>query len=246
MSPGERPTAPSSILQRLAHEQAPLRRIVARLWRARTMRHLRPGDNHGALDHFYALPDPWDMASDREQGRFRYTNELIRQLAPGVGSVLEVGCGEGHQSLHLAGACRQLDGIDISSRAVQRAVTRVPDARFAVGEITALPWQTAPQGHYDLVVACEVLYYLNDIDSAIDAMSRLGRSCLVTFFAPAARRVADHLPVVDGLKRGWFHHAGQTWLWVWWSPAAARDPEGPDAQIGPASGKAPTDSRYLP
>jgi SAM-dependent methyltransferase len=213
---------PLTLLQRVAHENAPARRLLARLWRAYAMRGLRPGgDNHLALDRFYALPDPWDMASDREQARFRHTNALIQALAAPVGTLLEIGCGEAHQSAHLAQVCQQLDGVDVSARAVDRARARLPAARFGVGALDALPWPAPTGGRYDLVVACEVLYYMDDIGHAVQQMSTLGRACLVSFFGPASRRVAVHLEGIEGLQRGWFQHAGQTWLWAYWRPLQA-------------------------
>ncbi len=220
---------PKSLLQRVAHENAPARALVSRLWRAYSMRRIRQrSDNHLALDRFYALPDPWDMASGREQARFQNTNALIQALAAPVDTMLEIGCGEGHQSLHLAQVCRQLDGVDVSARAVERARARLPDARFGVGELGKLPWSAPAGGRYDLVVACEVLYYMDDIGHAVQTMSALGRMCLVTFFGPAARRVAMHLEGIEGLQKGWFHHAGQTWLWACWCPLP-----GPQAQVAP-------------
>ncbi len=207
-----------SLLQRVGHERAPGRAWVARLWRAYLTRRLRPGNNQAELDRFYALPDPWDMASVREQARFVQTNSLIQALRPSLGTLLEIGCGEGHQSVHLAQLCQRLDGVDVSPRAVDRARIRLPQARFGVGELGALPWAVPAAGRYDLVVACEVLYYMDDIGRAVQSLSTLGRACLITFFGPAARRVAMHLEGIPGIQRGWFQHAGQAWLWAYWCP----------------------------
>ena len=83
-----------------------------------------------------------------------------------------------------------------------------------------LPWPLAGGDRYDLVVACEVLYYMRDIPAAIDQMSRLGRACFVTFFCPSARLVADHLAGIPGLRRGWLYHDPYAWLWAYWEPGA--------------------------
>jgi len=47
-------------------------------------------------------------------------------------------------------------------------------------------------------------------------MSELGRNCLVTIFAPAARRVGPHLDRIEGLQKDWIWHGGTVWLVCWW------------------------------
>lgn len=205
-------------LEQFASETSPSRVLLAKLWRRYALRKLSASDNHEGMQRLYALPDPWDMRSEREQARFVQTNALIEELMGPVGSVLEIGCGEGHQSKHLALLCDRLDGIDVSERAVLRARSRAPRCRFGVGEVSTLPW-TLPDGErYDLVVACEVLYYMNDIEATLRAMSRQGRACLVTFFCPSARLVAPHLVNMPGVQRGWLFHDPYAWLWAYWRP----------------------------
>lgn len=211
-----------TLLDLVASEGAPARRIVSKVWRRYAMRGIGANDNHAGLDKLYALPDPWGMTTEREQSRFAQTNAVIAAHAGRVGTLLEIGSGEGHQSEHLATLCDQLYGLDVSERAVERARERLPAARFGVGEITALPWEPPPGGKYDLVVACEVLYYLSDIGKAVESMSSLGRACLVTFFCPSARRVAEHLQDLPGVRRGWIYHDPYAWLWAYWEPGAER------------------------
>lgn len=207
-----------TLLDFVAAEGAPTRKIVSKVWRRYAMRGIGANDNHAGLDKLYALPDPWGMTTAREQSRFGQTNAVIAAHAGRVGTLLEIGSGEGHQSEHLAKLCDQLYGLDVSDRAVERARERLPAAKFGVGEITALPWAPPEGGRYDLVVACEVLYYLSDIGKAVEAMSSLGRACLVTFFCPSARRVAEHLQDLPGVRRGWIYHDPYAWLWAYWEP----------------------------
>ncbi len=211
-----------TLLDLVASEGAPARRIVSKVWRRYAMRGIGANDNHAGLDKLYALPDPWGMTTEREQSRFAQTNAVIAAHAGRVGTLLEIGSGEGHQSEHLATLCDQLYGLDVSERAVERARERLPAARFGVGEITALPWEPPTGGKYDLVVACEVLYYLSDIGKAVETMSTLGRACLVTFFCPSARRVAEHLQDLPGVRRGWIYHDPYAWLWAYWEPGEER------------------------
>ncbi|HEX8030340.1 MAG TPA: class I SAM-dependent methyltransferase [Vicinamibacterales bacterium] len=187
------------------------------MWRKLALRNLTASDNHRQLDRLYALPDPWDMKSAREQHRCEMTNGIIESRMGRVGSILELGCGEGHQSRHLASLCDQLYGLDVSPRAIARAQKHVPEARFEVGTLPTVPW-TPAGGRFDLVVACEVLYYVSDVPAVISRMSELGHGCLVTFFSPSAGLVAGHVDGLKGVERGWFHHAPYAWLWAFWRP----------------------------
>lgn len=189
-------------------------RIRRRVWMRYTMRN-GGRDDPRRFDMAYRIPDPWGMSAPGEQHRFEATSAIISREFGRVGSLLEVACGEGHQSEHLAAACSRLYGIDISQRAVERARARVPSARLAVGDVFSLPWQDAPP-RFDLVVACEMLYCVPDPAPTLARMSELGRACLVTFFAPAARHVAPALEGIPGLQRTWFSHDGTAWLAAWW------------------------------
>jgi SAM-dependent methyltransferase len=208
------PDSPT-LLERMPLQGA-ARSLVAKAWRRFSLRGIGANDNHAGLDRLYALPDPWGMDSQREQSRFVQTNAVIEQVTGRVGSLLEIGCGEGHQSEHLARLCDTLHGIDVSSRAVARACQRVPTGHFSTGHLNDLPWQAPSDGRYDLVVACEVLYYLGDIQQAVERMSALGRHCFATFFCPSARVVAQHLVDIPGLQRGWIYHEPYAWLWAHW------------------------------
>ena len=192
-----------------------LRKLVRRTWMKYAMRGVGGADNYERLDLAYRLGDPWNMESRLEQGRFAATNALIERTFGRVGTLLEVGCGEGHQTLAFRRLADEVYGIDVSPTAIERAIERVPDARFAAADIHQQPWGDQ-QGRFDLVVACEVLYYVKDIPATLARMSHLGRACFVTFFAPALGRVGPHLDGIEGLQKDWMQHDGETWLVCWW------------------------------
>jgi ubiquinone/menaquinone biosynthesis C-methylase UbiE len=54
------------------------------------------------------------------------------------GPVLEVGCGPGHVTAHLAGLGLDATGMDLSSKMIEVARRTYPDLRFEVGSMTAL------------------------------------------------------------------------------------------------------------
>ncbi|WP_187471213.1 class I SAM-dependent methyltransferase [Luteimonas viscosa] len=179
------------------------------------MRGVGGADDYGRLDLAYRLGDPWNMESGLEQARFAATNALVARTFGRVGSLLEVGCGEGHQTLALQQLAGEVYGIDVSPTAIERARQRVPGAQFAATDIEHQPWGDQ-RARFDLVVACEVLYYIKDIPATLSRMSHLGSACLVTFFVPALVRVGPHLEGIAGLQKDWLHHGGETWLACWW------------------------------
>jgi SAM-dependent methyltransferase len=176
-----------------------LKKAQRRLWMKYALRGVGGSDNHSRLDLAYSVEDPWNMDSSLEQARFEATNRIIEKAFGRVGSVLEIGCGEGHQTEYLARLSDQQYGIDVSPQAIERASLRLQGARFA------------------MVTACEVLYYLSDPAATLERMRHLGRSGLVTFFAPASGRVGPHLEKIPGLHKDWIHHGSTSWLVGWWN-----------------------------
>lgn len=76
-----------------------------------------------------------------------YYDLLLEGLAAQLGSpdsLLDIGCGEGYYTHHLAQlATGQCFGIDISKRAVKMAAKRYPDAQFLVASNKRLPFADA-------------------------------------------------------------------------------------------------------
>ena len=192
------------------------RRFLRRTWMKYALKGVAGADAHDRLDRAYAMEDPWNLDSEMERARFEWTNRIVAERFGALDSILEIGCGEGHQTLHLQRLCREIYGIDVSSRAIERARRRVSGARFAVADIFKHPWNDRP-GKFDLVTACEIIYYVSDLDAMLERMSQLGRHCLVTVFAPAAPRVSKALTRYVGNRRDWFCYGHTVWLAGWWS-----------------------------
>ena len=193
--------------------------IARRTWMKYALRGVSQADAHRRLDLAYKVRDPWKMESEQEQFRFEETNRIVHRAliapAPKLGSILEIGCGEGHQSAALAQLCDRLTGIDVSPTAVERARKRVPGGTFTAGDLFAQPWVNE-RGRYDLVTAFEVLYYLSDIPRTLRAMSLLGKACVVSYFGPSARVVEAPLMAMPILGRDTFKFGDVEWRIAWW------------------------------
>jgi trans-aconitate methyltransferase len=105
--------------------------------------------------------DPWGYrSSDYERAKYDAT---LSACGPGpFRSALELGGSIGVFSARLAERCDTLTTIDGSPTAVAAARTQLagfPHARALVGEIPA----AIGPGEHDLVVASEILYYLDDV-----------------------------------------------------------------------------------
>ena len=81
-------------------------------------------------------PEPW----------LRAGLAAFAESVRGLGPVLDVGCGPGHVSGHLAGLGLDVSGVDLSARMIEHARRRYPEIRFTVGSATALELAPASLG----------------------------------------------------------------------------------------------------
>lgn len=165
------------------------------------------------MDRLYLLEDPWQLASSREHGRFALTNATIAQIVPDCGALLEIGSGEGEQTTYLRKVARSVTGMEVSRAAVDRARLSVPDVEFLVGCAEDAP-ALLGERRFDIVTACEMLYYAPDAGQVLDALKRLAPRVLVTIYEKRAGGLAAHFEgafwsqlddiVVDGTR--WHCH----------------------------------------
>jgi SAM-dependent methyltransferase len=188
-------------------------------WVRLALRRVHYADRADKLDRLYRVENPWRLDSEQEQARFAWTNRLIATHFAPVETLLEIGCGEGHQSQYLSQACGKLYGIDVSARAVRRAARCCPEGTFAAGDPFAfrLPDMKTP---VDLVVACEMIYYVKDVPAFLRRISALGRACLVTYYQGQAPALEPYFADLANCPRERFRFADTEWNAVWW-----RNPE---------------------
>lgn len=191
-------------------------RFARSAWKRLFLRSVGYADRHTDLEQLYRLRDPWDMDSAKEQFRFEKTNAFVESHLGRTGSVLEIGCGEGHQSAYLARICDRLIGIDVSERAVARAASRCPNAVFFSGDMYSAN-QVDSYAPFDLVTACEVLYYMKDVQSAMNRMFSIGNAVLVSYYDKQAASLDPVLDEYPEAERGSFEWEGTVWhlrLWT--------------------------------
>ena len=104
--------------------------------------------------------DPWNFAhSDYERSRY---DAIIGALGRRrYERAFEPGCSVGELTWRLATKCRQVDAMDISATAIDRAKLRcsgLPNVDLRVG---GLPHQI-PDGTFDLIVFSEIGYYFDE------------------------------------------------------------------------------------
>lgn len=194
--------------------------LLKRLWMKIQQLGILYTSSNERFDTIYRISDPWQMGSEREQFRFRETNRIIEQEFGRIESLLEMGCGEGHQTEHLSRLCERLYGFDVSQTAVNRARRRCPRARLSVADINSYQPEL---DKFDLVVACELLYYVKDVPEKINRMSELGRRCLVTYFQSGTCNLDPFFGSIEGMKSKVIQDGDISWRAVWWITANSRD-----------------------
>ncbi len=185
------------------------------LWARMLLRGVHYADRHRQLDVLYRVRDPWGLDCDRERARFEATNAIILREFGTVGSLLELGCGEGLQSAYLSRVGEELCGVDISVAAVRRAREQCPSATFQIGDITEIALNSG-RTTFDLVVACEILYYVKDVRRFIDRMSELGGASLVTYYAAQRERLDPEIARQPGVRSEVIRHGETEWIAAWW------------------------------
>lgn len=116
---------------------------------------------HMTTGKFEALyqrdPDPWRYASSAYE-RDKYAATLAA-CGPGPFTALELGGSIGIFTAALAPLCRALVSVDAAPTAVREARRRMAGADHVEVILGEIP-EAVPKREYDLIVASEILYYL--------------------------------------------------------------------------------------
>jgi SAM-dependent methyltransferase len=117
----------------------------------------------------YAGADFWDQffrkrresGDDLDWGGLWTAPFLVPLREAGVGTILELGCGTGHDAVRLAGEGYAVTAIDLSGEAIGQAKARFGSmARFMVADMTRrLPF---PDGGFDAVMSNVAMHMFPD------------------------------------------------------------------------------------
>jgi hypothetical protein len=194
--------------------------VLRNIWKRCILRDIHYSSDYKRLDRYYVMTDPWAMGSQKERHRFDKTNRIIMEEFGRVGTLLEVGCGEGHHSLELRHVCEHLIGVDVSARAIGRASKRYPPGEFYVGDIFSP--EISARAPFDLIVACEVLYYMDDVPAALNELSALSNNILATYYQGQMKILDRHVLSLPGVTSKILEFEGSSWRVAWWRSNISR------------------------
>lgn len=161
-------------------------------------------------NEFYdVLHEKWYEADDhpiallRAENRIRapwIARELESRLKKNA-QVLDVGCGAGFLSNHLALAGCEVTGIDLSqsSLAVAKKYDRTQTVRYLHADAYALPFE---RESFDAVCAMDILEHVEDPTLLIREAARVLRPGGLFFFHTFNRNALSYLVVIKGVD--WF------------------------------------------
>jgi len=153
------------------------------------------------------------MPASPEQMAMQYCRyQMAGDLAENR-DVLEIGCGTGMGLAYLVQRARRAVGIDINSALLQEARSHLPDVELREGDAGALPF---PDQSFDVLLMLEMLYYVTDIDQALEECRRVLRPAGILFVclpncdrpdfnpSPFAVRYPNVPELADALARSGF------------------------------------------
>lgn len=176
-------------------------------------------DNFAKLERLFRWSeDPWNFErSPYEQERFRSLLKTVRELPHDT--ILEVGCGEGTFTHHLTSLKSQIVAIDVSATAISRARQRCPNVTLLQRSLHDF----SSHLKFDLVLCLETLYYVKDVQRAIERLSSLGRFCMVSYLDREQKTLDPFFERMQLVKSERFEKSYGLWrrgmtLVVWENP----------------------------
>jgi SAM-dependent methyltransferase len=164
---------------------------------------------YGATERYW-----WKAENRYDTDPDTYTRSLLTQLTLRLvrgrppGRVLDLGAGEGADSIRLAGLGHQVDAVEISAVAAGKIARFAGEAGVDVGVTVADVTAYRPAGLYDLIICNGVLHYVEDKEAVIRMMQNATApgglnviSCWSTWSAIPEyhNRVATHPDDEDGV-----------------------------------------------
>jgi 2-polyprenyl-3-methyl-5-hydroxy-6-metoxy-1,4-benzoquinol methylase len=120
------------------------------------------------FDDLWMRGDPWELETSNWEHE-RYARLVAMLDKPRYGRVLEIGCGAGTFTRHLAGRAGKVLALDVSSEAITRANLAQSDLKhveFRAGNIMDYNFREGEP--WDLIVISETIYFLGWLYSFFD------------------------------------------------------------------------------
>lgn len=105
---------------------------------------------------------------------FTAEEPVVRKILAGypAGRALDAACGTGRHASYLASLGHEVIGVDCTPEMLAIARDKTPEARFEIGDLTALP---LPDGDVDLAVCALSLTHCVDLEPSIRELARVVR-----------------------------------------------------------------------
>lgn len=162
--------------------------------------------NNGYYD---TLGDRWSSAEAdpvallRAEGKLKngWVSETLRDRALNEARCLDIGCGGGFLTHHLAREGHRVTGLDLSGPSLEHA--RAQDAtgavRYVQGDAYRLPFEA---GDFDVVTCFDFLEHVSEPERVVAEASRVLRPGGLFFYHTFSRNPLAYLIVIKGLE--WF------------------------------------------
>ena len=145
-----------------------------------------------AAEHWGRRPRDWaELAEPSNEPLFA---EVLRRLDVGADiRILDIGCGSGYAARMAAALGAIPTGIDVTPELIEIGRERVPEGRFVVGGMDALPFEN---GTFDIAVGFNAFQFADDPSQAVREAARVvkpGGLVVATTFAEPERNESTAL-----------------------------------------------------
>lgn len=106
-------------------------------------------------------------------------------VIPRKGRSLDLGCGDGRNTLFLDKFGFESFGVEITSLIIEQLKINIPSCLFSVGSNASIPF---PNDFFDLIVSWHAIYYMGDdknrnldenLKECLDKLKKNGESCFI-------------------------------------------------------------------
>ncbi|MGH7332884.1 MAG: class I SAM-dependent methyltransferase [Candidatus Rokuibacteriota bacterium] len=145
----------------------------------------------------------------------KFAREVSAHLRPGA-RVLDLGCGEGRDSVFFATCGFEVVGVDVSAAGLQKAERLAHAHGVKIGWVDADATRWVPRGLFDLVYSCGALHYVARrqrarVISQLQAATRAGGHHALAVFTDRHIYI-EHGERIDYFGDGELRRAYADWL----------------------------------